>query len=206
MWDERYAEPGYAYGVEPNQFLQEVAERYLPASGRVLCLAEGEGRNAVFLAERGFDVTAVDSSAVGLDKAQRLANERKVELKTVVADLRDFPLGVGAWDGIVSIWCHLPSKLRADLHARAVEALKPGGVFLLEAYSPEQLRYGTGGPGHVDLLVSLDALLGELRGLETVRAESLVRHVSEGKYHEGPSAVVELIARKPPFADSSRVS
>lgn len=197
MWDQRYREPGFAYGTEPNDFLVATAERYLPPGGQVLSLAEGEGRNAVFLAQRGFRVTGVDGSAVGLAKARALAAERGVELDTVVADLADYELGVDRWDGIVSIWCHTPSSLRARLHRGVVAALRPGGVFLLEAYTPDQLRYKTGGPPSADLLMTLAAVRDELAGLELVVGDERVREVHEGAHHDGPSAVLQVVARKP---------
>ena len=105
-WDDRYQGDDYVYGTAANEFLSSQVDR-LP-TGRILCLAEGEGRNAVFLAEQGFIVTAVDQSSVGLDKARRLAAERGVEIQTVVADLADFRIESGAWDGIVSIFAHMP--------------------------------------------------------------------------------------------------
>jgi SAM-dependent methyltransferase len=197
MWDQRYSEPGFAYGTEPNDFLAANAERHVPAHGDVLCLAEGEGRNAVFLAGRGFRVTAVDGSAVGLQKAQALARERGVTIHTVVADLADFDLGVERWDGIVSIWCHTPPALRARLHRAVVAALRPGGVLLLESYTPKQLEYRTGGPPVAELMMTLAGAREELAGLELVQGEEKVREVHEGKYHRGSSAVLQVIARKP---------
>jgi SAM-dependent methyltransferase len=196
MWNDRYAEPGFAYGTEPNDFLAAHAERYLPAQGEVLCLAEGEGRNAVFLARRGFRVTAVDSSAVGLQKANALASQFGVSIDTVVADLRDFDLGSARWDGIVSIWCHTDPALRASLHGAVAAALKPGGSFLLEAYTPRQLDYKTGGPSAAELMMTLDELREELVGLEWLIAEETSRDVREGKYHQGTSAVVQVVARR----------
>ena len=197
MWNERYGEPGFAYGTEPNDFLTATAERYLRPNGEILSLAEGEGRNAVFLARRGFRVTAVDGSAVGLDKARVLAEEHGVELQTVVADLGDFDLGIERWDGIVSIWCHLPSTLRERLHRSVVSALRPGGVFLLEAYTPDQLRYKTGGPPSAELLMTLAAVRHELAGLAFLEAEEMLREIHEGRYHGGMSAVLQVVARKP---------
>lgn len=197
MWDQRYAEPGFAYGTEPNDFLAANAERYLPAGGEVLCLAEGEGRNAVFLARRGFRVTGVDSSAVGLAKARTLAAERGVAIETAVADLADYELGVARWDGIVSIWCHTPPALRARLHRAVVAALRPGGVFVLEAYTPAQLAHRTGGPPVAEMMMTLAAVRAELAGLDIVVGEETTREVHEGKYHDGTSAVLQVIARKP---------
>lgn len=197
MWDQRYSEPGFVYGTEPNDFLAEKAEHYLRPKGEVLSLAEGEGRNAVFLARRGFRVTGVDSSAVGLEKARALADTHGVRIETVVADLADFDLGVERWDGVVSIWCHTPPPLRARLHRSVVAALRPGGVLLLEAYTPRQLEYKTGGPPTADLMMTLAAVREELAGLELLEAEETLREVREGRYHGGMSAVLQVVARKP---------
>ena len=195
MWDERYATDEYLYGTEANTFLTSVIDRIPP--GRVLCLAEGEGRNAVWLAEQGRSVTAVDGSPVGLAKARRLAAERGVHIDTVVADLADFPIPAGHWDGIVSIFCHIRPDIRADLHRRAVQGLRPGGVFVLEAYTPAQLRHRTGGPPDEDKLMTLADLRRELAGLDFVHAVELEREVVEGRLHDGLGAVVQVVAVRP---------
>ena len=195
MWDERYQE-GLAYGDAPNDFLVEQVAALRP--GSCLCLAEGQGRNAVWLAERGFAVTAVDQSSVGMATAGALAAARGVSLVTEVADLAHYDLGTGNWDNIVSIFGHLPSGLRANVHRRVVTALKPGGTFLLEAYTPEQLETsGTGGPPDSDMMPTAELLRRELAGLEVISARELVRMVDEGSYHRGEAAVVQFIARKP---------
>lgn len=194
-WDERYGAGGYYYGTEPNDFLKAQAPRLRPG-GRVLCLAEGEGRNAVFLAQAGHRVVAVDQSQVGLAKAERLAVERGTTLECVVADLAHFAIEPGAWDAVVAIWCHLPRPLRARVHAAAVRGLREGGLFLLEAYVPAQLRFGTGGPSSADLLPTLEQLRSELAGLELLHAVELEREVREGRGHHGHSAVVQVLGRK----------
>lgn len=195
VWDERYARAGFAYGREPNDFLKGVFS-HIPR-GRVLCLAEGEGRNAAFLAREGFAVTAVDQSAVGLAKARALAAERGVDIKTVQADLSGFEFAPGHWQGIVSIWAHLPSAVRSNLHQRCVAGLAPGGVFLLEAYSPRQIGKGTGGPPEVDLLMDVETVKRELAGLHFVLAHERERDVREGIFHNGISSVVQILAVKP---------
>ena len=197
MWDQRYSEPGFVYGTEPNDFLAANAERILRPNGEILSLAEGEGRNGVFLARLGFRVTGVDGSAVGLEKARALAAKHAVPIQTVVADLATFDLGVERWDGIVSIWCHTPSETRRRLHRAVVAALRPGGIFLLESYTPKQLEYKTGGPPTADLLMTLADVRAELAGLDLLEAEEKVREVHEGKYHHGMSAVLQVVARKP---------
>lgn len=194
FWDERYGQAEYAYGVEPNDFVVEVAGRIPP--GRVLCLAEGEGRNAVYLAGRGHDVLAVDQSAVGLDKARRLAAERGVTIATAQADLATWPIPAASFAGIVSVWAHMPSAIRRPVHAAVVRALVPGGVFVLEAYTPDQIALGTGGPRDPDLLMTLDGLRAELRGLDLEIGREVVREVHEGPWHQGTSAVVQILARR----------
>ena len=195
MWDERYATDEYLYGTEANAFLTSVIDRIPP--GRVLCLAEGEGRNAVWLAEQGRSVTAVDASPVGLDKARQLAAARGVYIDAVVADLADYPIPADHWDAIVSIFCHIRPDLRLDLHRRSVRGLRPGGVFVLEAYTPAQLRYRTGGPPHEPMLMTLAGLRRELAGLDFVHAVECEREVVEGRLHHGLGAVVQVVAVRP---------
>ena len=162
-----------------------------------MALAEGEGRNAVWLATQGLDVLAVDQSAVGLAKARTLAAERGVTLRTQVADLATFDLGTTRWDVIVSIWAHTPPSIRKPLHRRCVEALRPGGLFLLEAYTPAQIALGTGGPKDEAMLMTLAGLREELAGLAFEVGLETVRSVQEGRYHQGESAVVQVVACKP---------
>lgn len=191
FWNERYRGDGYAYGTEPNDFLRAEAGRI--ARGKVLCLAEGEGRNAVFLAGLGHQVTAVDYAAEGLRKAAGLARERGVELATVEADLATFELGDGAWSGIVSIWAHTPPDVRRRVHAAIARALAPGGTFVLEAYRPEQIALGTGGPKDPAMMPTLAQLRDELVGLELVVARESDREIDEGPFHRGPSATVQVV-------------
>jgi SAM-dependent methyltransferase len=165
--------------------------------GDVLCLAEGEGRNAVFLARRGHRVLAVDSSAVGLAKAAQLAEEHGVRIETLTADLADFVIEPGCWDAIVSIFCHVPPSIRRTLHRQVVAGLRPGGLFVLEAYTPAQLELRTGGPPTVELLMTLADLREELAGLEFLQAREIERDVVEGRLHTGRGAVVQIVARKP---------
>jgi len=199
LWEERYAAEEYAFGKLPNDFLLEHLDK-IPfqknTRTRVLCLAEGEGRNAVHLARQGFDVVAVDSSNAGMLKAQKLATEHNVSIKTVVADLAEFDFEHEAFDAVVSIFCHLPVPLRRQVHDKVVSALKPGGLFILEAYTPDQLKFKTGGPAVAELTVSLDDLLDEVANLEVEYAEQLEREVVEGLYHTGMGAVVQLLGRK----------
>lgn len=195
MWDQRYGEPGWAYGDQPNDFLVSAATRLRPGS-RVLCIAEGEGRNAVYLASLGHRVTAMDQSAVGLEKARALAAARGAQIATVQGDLATWDPG-GGWDAIVSIWGHLPPAIRLDVHRRMARALAPGGLFILEAYTLEQLQHRTGGPQLPEMLYDLEQLRVDLEGLDFEYEWSGTREIHEGRYHQGTSATVQIIARAP---------
>lgn len=194
FWNNRYATDRHIYGEAPNEFLAEVAPQ-IPA-GPVLCLAEGEGRNAVHLATLGHRVTAVDQSEVGLAKARRLAGVRGVDLQTLVTDLAHYSIAAGAWAGIVATFAHLPTALRRQIHRDAAAGLQPGGVFILEAYTPAQLAFDTGGPKDPERLMTLAGLREELSGLEFLIARELERDVIEGSGHTGRAAVVQILAQR----------
>jgi SAM-dependent methyltransferase len=194
MWDERFDTPEYVYGTEPNDFLVSVASR-IP-QGKILCLAEGEGRNGTYLASLGYEVVAVDQSAVGLAKAQKLARTKQVALSTIQTDLADFAIEPQSWDGIISIFCHLPSEVRTKVYRQAAMGLKPNGVFVLEAFAPQQLQYDTGGPKNLNMLPSLTILQRELTDLQWEIAREVERDLLEGRYHSGRAAVVQILGRK----------
>jgi SAM-dependent methyltransferase len=194
MWDERFGSLEYIYGTEPNDFLASVASQ-IP-QGKVLCLADGEGRNGTYLASLGYEVFAIDQSIMGLEKAKKLAQEKQVQISTIHADLADFVIEPQAWDGIVSIFCHLPLDLRSQVYCQAVQGLKPSGVFVLEAFAPEQLSYNTGGPKNIDMLPALSQLQQELTGLDWEIARSLERDLDEGRYHNGKAAVIQILGRR----------
>jgi SAM-dependent methyltransferase len=193
-WNERYSGDDLAYGEAPNEFLSSMADR-LPTSGTALDIGAGEGRNGLFLASRGLEVLAVDKSKVGMQKAQRLGQRRGLNLRTLAADLEDFDAEQNSFD-ISSIFVHLPATLRAKIHKRIGAWLKPGGIFLLEAYSPDQIKRGTGGPKDLALLVPLPTLLEELHELQIEHQAALVRNVLEGQFHTGEASVVQVVARK----------
>ena len=180
-WDERYSTAEYVYGTEPNGFLVEHAGLL---RGPVLSLAEGEGRNGVFLAGQGLTVHGVDSSAVGLAKAQALAAARGVSLHVEQADLAEFVPACAAYGAVVSIFAHVPGAVRTRLYPLLVDCLQPGGLLLLEAYSLAQL-------------MSVDAIRCGFAGLEPVLLQELTREVHEGRLHTGLASVVQFIGRKP---------
>lgn len=196
MWEGRYGGTAeFVYGTEPNDFLADVAAGLPP--GETLCVADGEGRNGVYLAGLGHRVTSVDLTDAGMAKAKMLAAERRVELTTIVADLADFDLGTDRWDLVVSIFAHTPPPIRRRLHRALATALKPGGRLILEAYTPDQIGRGTGGPPVPELTMDLERLDDELVGLDFEHRAEFVRSVVEGPGHTGDGAVVQVIARRP---------
>ena len=196
MWDERYQTPEYIFGDLPCQWLIMNQHRF-PQSGEALALGDGEGRNGVYLAELGLRVISVDLSEVGLSKACDLAKKRGVAIQTVQADLEDYEIDPESQDLIVSIYCHLPDAIRKLVHKRAEVALKPGGLFLLEAFHHSQLKYQSGGPKTIDLLYDLDALLDDFQKLQILEAFDGLCYLDEGVRHSGLSHIVRLILQKP---------
>ncbi len=196
FWNDRYRAEGFVYGTDANRFLAENAAR-LPPGGRVLLPADGEGRNAVHLAERGFAAVSFDQSEVAVAKARALAAARGVSVDARVADVMDFDYGSDGFDAVALIFAHLPPPLRAHLHTRALQALKPGGLILLQAYSPEQLPRDSGGPKDPAMLYDEATLRRDFAACaEIVRLESTVEILDEGPSHRGGGALISLIARK----------
>ncbi len=192
FWNERWSEPQPAYGDEPNVFLAAQVDG-LPRGGTVVCLADGDGRNGAWLARRGFDVLGVDSSAVAVARA----NARSVPgYRAIVADLADW--GVPPCDAVVSVYAHLSPPLRSAVHHRAWSALRSGGVFLLEGFSPEQLKRQrtSGGPKDPAMLFTVDTMREDLPGATFEVLEETTTTLAEGPYHIGDADVLRCVARK----------
>ena len=195
FWNQRYRETAYAYGTRPNDFLAQELGRLSP--GRLLLPAEGEGRNAVYAAEAGWAVTALDYSEAGRDKALALAAERGVTIQYSLADLATLALEPESFDAAGLVFAHLPPPVRAHLHAQVAAALRPGGWLILEAFGPGQIGRSSGGPQQLPLLYDLDTLRADFAGLSWVRGETCIRHLDEGPYHQGEAAVVQVLLQKP---------
>ena len=193
MWNERYGSDGFAYGTEPNSFLAENAKLL---TGPVLSLAEGEGRNAVFLASLGLEVLGVDGSEVGLAKAQKLADSKGIAIKTLVADLATYEPPANSYGSVVSISAHLPSDVRRRLYPLVEQCLKPGGIILFEAYSKSQLSRNTGGPKDPDMLMTAVDIQKEFPNCEALLCQEIEREVVEGEFHTGLASVVQFIGKK----------
>jgi SAM-dependent methyltransferase len=196
-WDTRFAGEAYHFGTAPSAFLLAQQHRLRPGMA-ALSIADGEGRNGVWLARQGLQVVSVDFSAVGLAKAQRLAAEAGVAFETICADLESWDWAVPPVDLVVVIYVQFAAPaLRSKIFRHIVEVLNPGGLLLLEGYRPEQLRYKTGGPSQIENLYTTPMLreaFAELEILELVEHDS---EVDEGHGHRGMSALIDLVARKP---------
>jgi SAM-dependent methyltransferase len=195
-WEARFRAPGYAFGKEPNAFLKSQADR-LPRSGTALSAADGEGRNGVWLAEQGLDVTTIDFSPTGVEKARALAAERGVKLHAELADVTTWQWPSDAYDVIAGIFIQFVTPAeRERLFANIRRALKPGGLLILQGYRPEQLKYRTGGPQNVEQLYTralLQSTFGDMAELEIHEHDSAI---SEGSSHVGMSALIDLVAKK----------
>jgi hypothetical protein len=195
MWDERYRTDTYAYGKDPNLFFSTQLEMIVP--GRLLLPGEGEGRNAVYAASRGWSVDAFDQSAFGKIKALALAGELGVEIRYRVCAMEDFPFGQDQYDAVGLIFFHLDPARRALLHRKACESLKPGGSLILEAFHKEQLNRNSGGPQSPELLFDEGALASDFESLEIRLLEKNEIMLDEGSFHRGEAAVVRFLGIKP---------
>ncbi|MBI3771127.1 MAG: class I SAM-dependent methyltransferase [Gammaproteobacteria bacterium] len=196
FWEARYSEDGLAYGLEPNEFLVSQCQHLEPGM-KVLVAGDGEGRNGMWLAQQGLDVTTVDYAQAGVNRAQALAVQFRVPLQALCQDLTEWQWPQSEFDAVVSIYLHFPSVIRPRMHASMLAALKPGGVLILEAFNKNQLNYRSGGPPNVDALFSAELLAQDFSGAEIELLEECVVELNEGKYHVGPGAVVRLILRRP---------
>jgi SAM-dependent methyltransferase len=194
-WEGRYATPGYRFGTEPSAFLK--AQAHLLRRGQTaLAIADGEGRNGVWLAEQGLDVLSIDFSPTALTKARALAVSRGVKLRTERTDIQTWTWPLEAFDVIVGIFVQFASpEGQARMFAGIVRALKPGGLVLLEGYGPKQLQYGTGGPKDVNRLYTRAGLETAFKGLASLDIREYDAALDEGA-HVGMSALVDLIGRK----------
>ena len=195
-WQGRYAAPDYVFGEEPNSFLAS-QKALLPKHGKVLAVADGEGRNGVWLALQGLDVLSIDFSPNGQAKARALAHKRGVTLSFELADVHDWAYPTEAYDVVVEIFSQFSDPgQRAKKWAGMRKALKKGGLLLLEGYTPKQLDYGTGGPKQLDHLYTREMLEAEFGSFSKCEIRQYETHMSEGGGHAGMAAVIDLVAWK----------
>jgi len=194
-WDERFASIEFVYGTEPNEFLKQNISAL--KIGKALCVADGEGRNGVFLAKNGFEVTSIDFSQEALDKAQKFAVENSVNIYTICSDLLKFEFGKSKYSAVVSIFSHFNKNDTLRLHQKYFDALKPGGVFLMEAFAKEQLPLNTGGPKNIDLLYNINDIKESFPDGQFEILKKDIVYLHEGELHDGKAVVVRAIVKKP---------
>lgn len=196
FWNQRFASDGYIFGTQPAAFLESNLHFLAPGS-RVLVPADGEGRNSVFLAERGMHVVATDIAEHGLAKARQLARERAVNVEFLQVDLQGWQWPQAQFDAVVAIFIQFaPPRFRDEIFAGMKMAVRPGGMILLHGYTPKQLDYRTGGPSAVEQLYTEELLRGAFSDCELLRLEAYERDLDEGPGHRGRSAIIDLVARR----------
>ena len=194
FWDLRYNDYGLAYGLQPNMFFHQQIDAFVPA--KLLLPAEGEGRNAVYAACKGWKVDAYDQSSVAKNNAMKLAFDNNVEINYTIADHLGFPLKEEYYDLIALIYAHMPSEIRKAVHMKLCESLAPKGIIILEAFDKEQISRTSGGPKTEDLLYSLDDLVDDFSTLKIIDASKEERFLEEGLLHKGWAIVNRIIAEK----------
>lgn len=199
-WNERYASPGYLFGEEPNAFLRKQA-RWLRPGGRVLCVADGEGRNSVWLAEQGFEVIAFDFAPNAVEKARALAKRRGVRVDHQVNEFENWPWATARYDAVAAIFIQfLPPDRREAAIAAMKASVGPRGAFLLEGYRPEQVDYGTGGPPRRDHMYTREWVERQFADWDIRVLEAYDAELCEGRRHCGKSALIDLVATRPAAA------
>ncbi len=199
FWNERYSAPEYAYGIAPNEFFARELASLKP--GKILFPGEGEGRNAVYAAESGWEVSAFDLSESGKKKADQLAASKGVNLEYRVGNLTEISYPTESFDALVLIFAHFPASLREGFHRKLYSFLKPGGILILEGFSKDHLKFSSvnplaGGPKDPSMLFSEEELRSDFKEMEILSLEEKEVELKEGLYHSGKSAVIRLVARK----------
>ena len=203
FWEQRYSEPGYAYGTEPNAFLVSQRHRLKPGM-KARAVADGEGRNGVWLAQQGLEVLSVDASPTALKKARGLAAARGTTIRTECTDLTGWSWPRDSFDLVAAIFIHFPPEHRPRMHRAMLDSLKPGGLLIMEAFHVDQLKHKSGGPPVLEMLYAADMLARDFAGAERLELQELLTELHEGAYHSGTAAVVRGVWRKPVAARGPR--
>ena len=194
FWNERYSTKNYVYGTEPNQFLKQELEKLLP--GKILLPAEGEGRNAVFAAKLGWQVTAFDSSSEGKKKAEKLALLNNVTIDYQIKDYEEFKTKTGKFDCIALIYAHMPPHKRNEYHKKLASFLKPGGTLIMEGFSKKQINRETGGPRNAEMLFSEEELQNDFESFAKLIIKETDVELDEGRSHRGTASVIQILGIK----------
>lgn len=194
LWNERYANDEYQYGIEPNEFLKSQLESIKP--GKILFPGEGEGRNAVYAASIGWKVLAFDQSETGRNKAMKLALQKNVVIDYEIATLQEWAGNEEDFDVIALIYIHMPPVLRNEIHKKMIRCLKHGGLIILEAFNKKQLQYNSGGPRDAEMLFSKEILQEDFSSLNIKYLQEKEIKLHEGRHHEGIAEVVRFAGQK----------
>lgn len=194
LWNQRFSEDGYAYGTEPNQFFKEEIDKRSP--GRMLLIAEGEGRNAVYAAQIGWQVDAFDFSEAAKNKAMKLAESKGVNVNYTVLDMKDISLKDNYYDAAALIFVHVDPELRSEVIKKIVASLKQEGIIILEVFEKEQVGKSSGGPKDAALLYSLEEVVEEFADLDFITLSKELIELNEGKYHQGEAVVIRFVGAK----------
>jgi SAM-dependent methyltransferase len=197
FWNERFDKEEFIFGKEPNEYLVQKTAQYLKPNNSVLCIADGEGRNGVWLAKQGIRVTGFDVSDIALAKANQFANENQVSIQYSLCDTDGFDWQANAYDAVIGIFIQFADpEMRARIFKQVHQALKPGGLFILQGYTPKQLEYKTGGPSLIEHLYTEEMIRDLSHGFEILELQCYEKELSEGDRHTGMSALLGMVAKK----------
>ena len=197
FWNERFDKAEFIFGKEPNEYLVEQTKKYLKPGQKVLCIADGEGRNGVWLAKQGMQVVGFDASDIALTKAKQFAKENQVEVEYTFSDTDSFVWQPNTYDAVIAIFIQFADPaMRERIFQKTYEALKPGGIFILQGYTPKQLEYKTGGPSLIEHLYTEQMIRDLVKDFEILELSVYEKELSEGARHTGMSALLGLTAKK----------
>ena len=197
FWNERFDKEEFIFGKEPNEYLVDQSKRFLTPGNKVLCIADGEGRNGVWLAKQGMHVVGFDASDIALAKAKQFAKDNRVEVEYSFSDTDSFTWQTNSYDAVVGIFIQFADpEMRARIFSQAHQALKPGGIFILQGYTPKQLEYKTGGPSLIEHLYTEEMIRELSEEFEILDLQCYEKELSEGARHTGMSALLGMVARK----------
>jgi len=194
FWDERYSVSEFVYGKQPNEYFSKKLDELKP--GKLLLPAEGEGRNAIYAAKKGWQVTAIDFSSKAKEKALLLAEENNVGIEYIIIPVEEYNFPEDKFDAAALIFAHFSPYLRARIHNLVVKSLKPGGTLIIEAFNKKQINNNTGGPGDISMLYNIEELQNDFPDLNIKELKEYQIGLSEGKHHEGNADVIRLLAEK----------
>ena len=197
FWNERFDKEEFIFGKEPNEYLVEKAKQYLKSKNKVLCIADGEGRNGVWLARQGMQVVGFDASDIALVKAKQFAKEHQVEVEYSFSDTDSYAWPENTYDAVTGIFIQFADpEMRARIFQQTYKTLKPGGLFILQGYTPKQLEYKTGGPSLIEHLYTEEMIRDLAKDFKILELVSYEKELSEGPRHTGMSAILGLVAKK----------